>query len=74
MLIDIDAFKYSLQKEIKDDKYVRSSRVYSSLNDQLQHWNNERERYRALIDALKVKIFFVVLSSCVLCKLCADKL
>lgn len=27
------------------------------LNDQHQHWNAERERYRALVDALQVKAF-----------------
>lgn len=45
-----------LQNELNDDKYVRSSRLYTMLNDQLQHWNAELERYRALIDALQVKL------------------
>lgn len=39
---------------MKDDKYVLSSRLYSLLNDQLQHWNTEAERYKTLIDSLKV--------------------
>lgn len=42
-----------LQNELNDDKYVSSSRLYTMLNDQLQHWNAELERYRALIDALQ---------------------
>lgn len=45
-----------LQNELNDDKYVRSSRLYTMLNDQLQHWNAELERYRALIDTLQVKL------------------
>lgn len=45
-----------LQNELKDDKYMRSSRLYTLLNDQLQHWSAEVERYRALIDALQVKM------------------
>ncbi|KAL5563481.1 hypothetical protein UlMin_033228 [Ulmus minor] len=43
-----------LQNELKDDKYVCSSRLYTMLNDQLQHWNSEGERYRALTEALQV--------------------
>ncbi|KAF4352468.1 hypothetical protein F8388_012169 [Cannabis sativa] len=44
----------ALQSELKDDKYIHSSRLYTLLNDQLQHWNAEVERYRAMIDALQV--------------------
>ncbi|KAB1227898.1 E3 ubiquitin-protein ligase BRE1-like 2 [Morella rubra] len=35
------------KNEMKDDKYVRSSRLYSLRNDQLQLWNAEAERYKA---------------------------
>lgn len=49
-----------LQNELNDDKYVRSSRLYIMLNDQLQHWNSELERYRALVDALQVDRSIVV--------------
>lgn len=42
-----------LQNELNDDKYVRSSRLYSLLNDQLQHWNTEVERYKVLTDSLQ---------------------
>ncbi|GLT71354.1 hypothetical protein SLA2020_433820 [Shorea laevis] len=41
------------EDEVKDEKYVRSSELYAMLNDQLQHWNAEMERYKALIDALQ---------------------
>lgn len=34
-----------------------SSRPYTLLNDQLQHWNAEAERYKLLTDALQVKLF-----------------
>lgn len=42
-----------LQNELKDDKYVYSSRPYTLLNDQLQHWNAEAERYKLLTDSLQ---------------------
>ncbi|GLU19552.1 hypothetical protein SLE2022_357980 [Rubroshorea leprosula] len=42
-----------LENEVKDEKYVYSSRLYTLLNDQLQHWNAEMERYKALTDALQ---------------------
>lgn len=42
------------QNELKDDKYVISSRLYTMRNDQLQHWNAEVERYGGLTDALQV--------------------
>ncbi|KAF4356924.1 hypothetical protein G4B88_030286 [Cannabis sativa] len=46
----------ALQSELKDDKYIHSSRLYTLLNDQLQHWNAEVERYRAMIDALQFQV------------------
>ncbi|PON65184.1 Cdk-activating kinase assembly factor [Parasponia andersonii] len=49
-----------LRNELKDDKYIHSSRLYTLLNDQLQHWNAEVERYRTLIDALQVDRSLVV--------------
>lgn len=43
-----------LQNELKDDRYVHSSRAYTLCNDQLHHWNSEAERYKALADSLQV--------------------
>ncbi|CAI8586519.1 unnamed protein product [Vicia faba] len=42
-----------LQNELNDDKYVRSSRVYSLANDQLQHWIMELDRYKSLVESLQ---------------------
>ncbi|XP_052183400.1 E3 ubiquitin-protein ligase BRE1-like 2 isoform X2 [Diospyros lotus] len=42
-----------LQDEIKDGKYVYSSRAYTLLNDQLQHWNAQLDRYKGLMDSLQ---------------------
>lgn len=42
-----------LQNELKDDKYVRSSRIYSLANDQLQHWMTELDRYKTLVESLQ---------------------
>ncbi|KAJ7960321.1 E3 ubiquitin protein ligase [Quillaja saponaria] len=42
-----------LQNELKDDNYVGSSRLYTLVNDQLQHWNAELERYKALTESLQ---------------------
>ncbi|ESR59079.1 hypothetical protein CICLE_v10014206mg [Citrus x clementina] len=44
----------NLQNELNDDKYVHSSRLYNLVNDQLQHWNVEVERYKALTDSLLI--------------------
>lgn len=44
------------QNELKDDKFVYSSRPYAILNDQLQHWNAEVERFRVLTDSLQVQL------------------
>lgn len=52
-------FSY-FQNELTDDKYVRSSRIYSLVNDQLQHWNAELERYKALTESVQVKSDFLV--------------
>ncbi|XP_042514647.1 E3 ubiquitin-protein ligase BRE1-like 2 [Macadamia integrifolia] len=43
----------TLQDELKDDKFVVSSRPYTILSDQLQHWNSELERYKGLTDSLQ---------------------
>ncbi|KAM1331737.1 hypothetical protein FF1_044140 [Malus domestica] len=48
------------QDEMKDDKYVLSSRLYSMLNDQLQHWNAELDRYKTLTDSLQADRTLVV--------------
>ncbi|XP_061373602.1 E3 ubiquitin-protein ligase BRE1-like 2 [Gastrolobium bilobum] len=42
-----------LQNELNDDKYVRSSRIYSLANDQLQHWIAELDRYKTLAESLQ---------------------
>ncbi|KAL8151108.1 hypothetical protein V2J09_020916 [Rumex salicifolius] len=42
-----------LQKEIKDDKFVYSCRLFTLLKDQLHHWKVEVERYKALTDSLQ---------------------
>ncbi|XP_050217975.1 E3 ubiquitin-protein ligase BRE1-like 2 isoform X2 [Mercurialis annua] len=42
-----------LQNELKDDKFVHSSRLYNMVNDQLQHWNAEIERYKTMIEPLQ---------------------
>ncbi|XWS52410.1 hypothetical protein CRYUN_Cryun11dG0068200 [Craigia yunnanensis] len=49
-----------LQNELKDDKFIHSSRLYTLLNDQLQHWNAEMEQYKALTDALQTDRFLVM--------------
>uniref|UniRef100_A0A5B7BKN1 E3 ubiquitin protein ligase n=1 Tax=Davidia involucrata TaxID=16924 RepID=A0A5B7BKN1_DAVIN len=49
-----------LQNELKDDKYVYSSRPYTLLNDQLQLWNTEVERYKALTDSLQADRSFIM--------------
>ncbi|XP_038700369.1 E3 ubiquitin-protein ligase BRE1-like 2 isoform X2 [Tripterygium wilfordii] len=49
-----------LQDELKDDKHVRSSRLYSLVTDQLQHWNAEVERYKAQTDSLQADMPFVL--------------
>lgn len=42
-----------LQNEMKDDKYIQSSRPYTLLNDQYQHWNADADRYKTLTDSLQ---------------------
>lgn len=49
------------QNELNDDKYVHSSRLYNLVNDQLQHWNVEVERYKALTDSLLVNCHILLL-------------
>ncbi|OMO57925.1 Zinc finger, RING-type [Corchorus olitorius] len=48
-----------LQNELKDDKFVQSSRLYTLLSDQLQHWNAELGQYKALTDTLQTDGFLV---------------
>ncbi|CAB4297827.1 unnamed protein product [Prunus armeniaca] len=48
------------QNELKDDKFVHSSRLYTMRNDQLQHWNVEVDRYKALTDSLQADRALVV--------------
>ena len=51
------------QNELKDDKHIYSSRLYSLVDDQLQHWNDEVERYKTLTDSLQVIYLVFPLSS-----------
>ncbi|KAL3519014.1 hypothetical protein ACH5RR_021603 [Cinchona calisaya] len=44
-----------LQNELKDDKYVYSSRPYTLLSDQLQHLNTEADRYKVLADSVQAE-------------------
>ncbi|XP_047325610.1 E3 ubiquitin-protein ligase BRE1-like 2 [Impatiens glandulifera] len=44
-----------LEDVLKDDKYIFSSRLYTLMSDQLQHWNAQAQRYRALTDSLQVE-------------------
>ncbi|KAG5628492.1 hypothetical protein H5410_000209 [Solanum commersonii] len=48
-----------LQNELKDDRYVYSSRAYTLCNDQLHHWSSEAERYKALADSLQADRSFI---------------
>ncbi|KAJ0083929.1 hypothetical protein Patl1_29941 [Pistacia atlantica] len=50
----------NLQNDVNDDKYIYSSRQYNLINDQLQHWNVELERYKAFTDSLQIDRSFVV--------------
>ncbi|KAM7273092.1 hypothetical protein ACFE04_027756 [Oxalis oulophora] len=43
---------HDLQNEVKDEKHVTSSKMYSLANDQLQFWNAQLERYKAMTEAL----------------------
>ncbi|CAI9774463.1 unnamed protein product [Fraxinus pennsylvanica] len=49
-----------LQNELKEDKYVLSSRPYTLLTDQLQHWNAEAERYKAATESLQADRSFII--------------
>lgn len=49
---------FSLQNEMKDDKYVCTSRLYTLVNDQLHHWKAEVSRYKALTESLQVTAAF----------------
>ncbi|GFZ18235.1 histone mono-ubiquitination 2 [Actinidia rufa] len=42
-----------LQEELKDEKYIYSSRQYTLMKDQLQHWDTQVERYKGMIDSLQ---------------------
>nr|GMD19321.1 E3 ubiquitin-protein ligase BRE1-like 2 isoform X1 [Ipomoea batatas] len=39
-----------LKAELKDDKFVYSTRAYTILNDQLHHWTAQMERYKELVE------------------------
>ncbi|KAL9270086.1 E3 ubiquitin-protein ligase BRE1-like 2-like protein [Drosera capensis] len=42
-----------LEEEVKDEKFVYSSRMYLLLNDELLHWKAEVERYKTLTSSLQ---------------------
>ncbi|XP_021865497.2 E3 ubiquitin-protein ligase BRE1-like 2 isoform X1 [Spinacia oleracea] len=42
-----------IENEMKDDKYVCTSRLYTLVNDQLHHWKAEVSRYKALTESLQ---------------------
>lgn len=44
-----------LEDLLKDDKYIFSSRLYTLMSDQLQHWNAQVQRYRAMAESLQVE-------------------
>ncbi|KAM3693399.1 hypothetical protein ACB098_08G161000 [Castanea mollissima] len=44
-----------VHNELKDEKYIRLSRLYSLRNDQLQHWNAEVEQYKVLTESLQAE-------------------
>ncbi|KAK9156609.1 hypothetical protein Scep_003183 [Stephania cephalantha] len=49
-----------LQSELKDDKFVTTSKPYTILSDQLQHWNSELERYKGLMDSMEADRTYVL--------------
>lgn len=49
-----------LQNELKEDKYVHTSRPYSLMSDQFQHWNAEAERYKILTESLQAERPFIM--------------
>lgn len=51
---------------MKDEKHVYSSRLYTLLNDQLLHWNNQVDRYKGLTDSLQVKLTLCCVLDCAL--------
>lgn len=51
---------HDLQNELKDNKYIYTSRPYTLLNDQLPYWKSEVERFRVVIDSLQVDRFAVM--------------
>lgn len=52
--VDLTSDFVFAQDELKDDKHIHSSHLYSLVKDQLQHWNDEVERYKTLTDSLQV--------------------
>ncbi|KAF3777023.1 E3 ubiquitin-protein ligase BRE1-like 2 [Nymphaea thermarum] len=45
----------TLQNEMKDEKYVMSSRPYTTLSERVQHLKSELEKYKGLIDSLQAE-------------------
>ncbi|KAL6567112.1 hypothetical protein OROMI_015516 [Orobanche minor] len=49
-----------MYNELEEEKYVFTSRPYSLLNDQFQHWNTEADRYITLTESLQVERPFIM--------------
>ncbi|KAL2893713.1 E3 ubiquitin-protein ligase BRE1-like 2, partial [Bienertia sinuspersici] len=49
-----------IENEMKDDKYVSTSRLYTLLNDQLHHWKAELTRYKTLTDSLQSERSYLI--------------
>lgn len=49
-----------IENELKDDQYIYSSRLYSLIKDQLNHWNLEVDRYKVLTEAAQAERSFVM--------------
>ncbi|KAJ8433792.1 hypothetical protein Cgig2_025955 [Carnegiea gigantea] len=49
-----------IESEMKDDKYVLSSRLYTLLNDQIHHWKAELSRYKTLTESLQTEKSYIM--------------
>jgi hypothetical protein len=47
----------TVQGQLKDEKYIFTSKPYTILSDQLHHLNAEIERYKGLVEVLQVPCF-----------------
>ncbi|KMT19795.1 hypothetical protein BVRB_1g008490 [Beta vulgaris subsp. vulgaris] len=49
-----------IEGEMKDDKYVCTSRLYTLLNDQLHHWKAEVTQYKGVTDSLQSERSYLI--------------